>query len=47
MRTYTAYSIGVGIAWAIVLALASALAPAGKRNSILRPDPAAGHGAAG
>jgi hypothetical protein len=35
MRTYTAYSIGVGIAWAILLVLASLLDPAGKRNDIL------------
>jgi hypothetical protein len=34
MRTYTAYSIGVGIVWAIVLVLASLLDPAGKRNNI-------------
>jgi hypothetical protein len=35
MRTYTAYSIGVGIAWAILLVLASLLDPPGKRNNIL------------
>jgi hypothetical protein len=34
MRSYTAYSIGVGIVWAIVLMLASLLDPAGKRNNI-------------
>jgi hypothetical protein len=34
MRTYTTYSIGVGIVWAIVLVLASLLDPAGKRNDI-------------
>jgi hypothetical protein len=34
VRTYTAYSIGVGVVWAIVLVLASLLASAGRRNSI-------------
>jgi hypothetical protein len=34
MRTYTTYSIGVGIVWAIVLVLASLLDPSGKRNDI-------------
>jgi len=34
MRSYTVYSIGVGIVWAILLVLASALAPAHKRNDI-------------
>jgi hypothetical protein len=33
-RTYTAYSIGVGVVWAVVLVLVSAFAPAGKRNTI-------------
>lgn len=35
MRTYTAYSAGVGIVWAVLLVLVSLLAPAGKRNNIL------------
>jgi hypothetical protein len=35
MRTYTAYSIGVGIVWTVLLVLASSLDPAGKRNNIL------------
>ena len=34
MRTYTTYSIGVGIVWAIVLVLASLLDPSGKRKDI-------------
>ena len=34
MRTYTVYSIAVGIVWAILLVLVSALAPAHKRNDI-------------
>jgi hypothetical protein len=34
MRTYTAYSIGAGIVWAILLVLASLLDPAGKRNNV-------------
>jgi Na+-transporting methylmalonyl-CoA/oxaloacetate decarboxylase gamma subunit len=34
MRTYTAYSIGVGIVWAVLLVLVALLAPAGKRNDI-------------
>jgi Na+-transporting methylmalonyl-CoA/oxaloacetate decarboxylase gamma subunit len=34
MRTYTAYSIGVAIVWAILLVLASLFDPAGKRDSI-------------
>jgi hypothetical protein len=34
MRTYTAYSIGVGIVWAALLALASLFDPASKRNNI-------------
>jgi hypothetical protein len=36
MGTYTTYSIGVGIVWAVLLTLAAALAPAGKRNNIFR-----------
>jgi hypothetical protein len=35
MRTYTAYGIGVGIVWAVLLVLASLLDPAGRRNAIL------------
>jgi hypothetical protein len=35
MRSYTAYSIGVGIVWAILLILAPLGESAGKRNSIL------------
>ncbi len=34
MRTYTAYSMGVGIVWAILLVLASLFDPAGRRNDI-------------
>lgn len=34
MRTYTAYSIGVAIVWAILLVLASLFDPVGKRDSI-------------
>ena len=34
LRTYTAYSIGVAIVWAILLVLVAALASAGKRNNI-------------
>jgi len=34
MRTYTAYSIGVGIVWAVLLVLASLLDSVGKRNRI-------------
>jgi hypothetical protein len=34
MRTYTAYSVGVGIVWAIRLVLASLLDPPGKRKNI-------------
>jgi len=34
MRSYTVYSIAVGIVWAIILVLVSALAPAHKRNDI-------------
>ena len=34
MRTYTAYSIGVGIVWAITLVLASLFDPASRRNNI-------------
>lgn len=33
-RTYTAYRIGVGIAGAILLVVASLLAPAGKRKNV-------------
>ena len=33
-RTYTAYSIGVGIVWAVLLVLASIFDPAGRRNNI-------------
>jgi hypothetical protein len=33
IRTYTAYSAGVGIVWALLLVLASLLDPVGKRNS--------------
>jgi hypothetical protein len=32
-RTYTAYSIGVGV-WAVLLVLASIFDPAGRRNDI-------------
>ena len=34
-RSYTAYSVGVAVAWAVALALASVLAPTAKRNNIL------------
>ena len=34
MRTYTAYSIAVGIVWAVLLLLASAFASADKRHNI-------------
>ena len=34
IRTYTAYSAGVGIVWALLLVLASLLDPAGKRSDI-------------
>ena len=34
MRTYAAYSSGVGVVWAIVLVLASLLDPADKRKNI-------------
>jgi hypothetical protein len=34
MRTYTAYSIGVGIVWAILLVLASVFASPSKRHAI-------------
>jgi hypothetical protein len=34
IRTYTAYSVGVGIVWAVLLVLVSLLDPAGKRNNI-------------
>jgi hypothetical protein len=34
MRTYTAYSIAVGIVWAILLVLASMLDSASKRHDI-------------
>jgi len=33
-RTYTTYSIGVGIVWAVLLVLASIFGSAGKRNNI-------------
>jgi hypothetical protein len=33
-RTYTAYSIGVGIVWAVLLVLALIFDPAGRRNNI-------------
>jgi hypothetical protein len=33
-RTYTAYSIGVGIVWAVLLVLASIFDPASRRNDI-------------
>ena len=33
MRTYTAYSVGGGIVWAIRLVLASLLDPPGKRKN--------------
>ncbi len=33
-RTYTAYSIGVGIVWAVLLVVASIFDPAGRRNNI-------------
>ena len=32
IRTDTAYSVGVGIVWALLLVLASLLDPAGRRN---------------
>ncbi len=35
MSSYTAYGIGVGIAWAVVLVLASLLGTPGKRNNIV------------
>jgi hypothetical protein len=35
MRTYTAYSIGVGIVWAVLLVAASLLDSASKRNDTL------------
>ena len=35
MRTYAAYSVGVGIVWAVLLVLVSLLAPVGKRSNIL------------
>lgn len=34
IRTYTAYSAGVGIVWALLLVLVSLLDPAGKRSNI-------------
>ena len=34
MRSYAAYSVGVGIVWAIRLVLAWLLGPAGKRNNV-------------
>ena len=34
MRTYTSYSIGVGIVWAVILVLTSLLASADKRHTI-------------
>lgn len=34
MRSYTAYSVGVAIVWAVLLVLVSLLAPADKRNNI-------------
>ena len=35
MRSYTVYSIAVGIVWAVILILASSLASAHKWNNIL------------
>jgi hypothetical protein len=35
MRSYTAYSIAVGIVWAVLLILVSVLASASKRDHIL------------
>jgi hypothetical protein len=35
MRTYTAYSVGVGIVWAIILVLALSRDASGRRNNIL------------
>lgn len=35
MRSYTTYSIAVGIVWAVLLILASLLASASKRHDIL------------
>jgi len=35
MRTYTTYSIAVGLVWAVLLMLAWAVAPAGKWHSIV------------
>lgn len=32
--SYTTYSVGVGIVWAVLLVLASVLAPAGKLHTI-------------
>jgi hypothetical protein len=34
MRTYAAYSIGVGIVWAAILVVVSLAGPADKRNNI-------------
>jgi hypothetical protein len=34
MNSYTAYSIAVGVVWAVLLVLVSLLAPAHKRNDI-------------
>ena len=34
MRTYTVYSIGVGIVWAVILVVVSLFSPAGKRHNI-------------
>jgi hypothetical protein len=33
-RTYTAYSIGVGVVWAVILVLVSVFAAAGTRHTI-------------
>ena len=35
MRSYTAYSIGVGIVWAVLLVLVWLLGPAGKQHNVL------------
>lgn len=35
MRSYTTYSIAVGIVWAVLLIVVSSVDPAGKRNNIL------------
>ena len=35
MRTYTAYSIGVGIVWAVLLVAASLVDSASKRHDVL------------